>query len=85
VSALFCDIFCGIKYKHAEVPAIVIFTKFDRLVTNAMLAAGDAVAHMQDEERWQYSEDKANEDAENLCVRPWRDAVGKVPLMVSSG
>jgi hypothetical protein len=85
VSALFCDLFCGIKYKHTELPAIVIFTKYDKLVTKAMLAAGDDVAHLQDEEIWQYSEVKANEDAENLCVRPWKEAVGKVPLMVSSG
>lgn len=82
---MFRDIFCSIKYKHAELPAIVIFTKFDRLVTNAMLAAGNAVTHMQDEERCHYSEGKANEHAENLCVRPWRDAVDKEPLMVSSG
>jgi hypothetical protein len=50
-----------------------------------MLAAGDAIAHLQDEEIWQYSKGKAKEDAENLCVRPWREAVSRVPLMVSSG
>lgn len=69
-------------------PTIVVFTKYDKLVTKVMLAAmmaGDAVAHLEDEEIWQYSEGKANEEAEKLCVRPWREAVGKVPLMVSSG
>jgi len=66
-----------------KLPAIVIFTKYDKLVTKAMAAAADAVAHLQDEEIWQYSKGKANEDAENLCIRPWREAVGKVPLMVS--
>ena len=50
-----------------------------------MLAAGESIAHLQEEEIWRYSKGKANEDAENLCVRPWREAVGKVPLMVSSG
>jgi hypothetical protein len=85
VSALFCDLFCGIKYKHAELPAIIVFTKFDKLVTKAILVAGDAADHLQEEERWQYGEVEANKDAENLCVRPWREAVGKVPLMVSSG
>jgi hypothetical protein len=85
VSALFCDLFCGIKHEHAELPAIVVFTKYDYLATRAMLAAGDAIDHLQEEELWHYSKGKANEDAENLCVRPWREAVGKVPLMVSSG
>lgn len=69
-------------------PTIVIFTKYDKLVTKVMMAAmmaGDAVAHLKDEEIWQYSEAKANEEAEKICVRPWREAVGKVPLMVSSG
>jgi len=32
---------------------------------------------------WQYGENKASAAVENLCIRPWREAVGKVPLMVS--
>jgi len=70
-----------------KVPTIVIFTKYDKLVTKVMMAAmvaGDAVAHLEDEEIWQYSESKASEEAVDLCVRPWREAVGKVPMMVST-
>lgn len=85
VSGLFCDLFRDMRYSHTGLPAIVIFTKFDKLVTNAMMAAGDAIAHLQDEEIWQYTKRKAFEDAEHLCIRPWKEAVGKVPLMVSSG
>jgi len=54
------------------------------LVTKALVAAGDAVAYLQVEEMWHYGKVKANKDAENPCVRPWREAVGKVPLMVST-
>ena len=51
----------------------------------AFEAAEDTVAHLPDEEIWQYSENEAKKTAEKLCIRPWREAVGKVPLMVSSG
>lgn len=46
---------------------------------------GDAIANLQDEEEfWQYGEVNAIKAAENLCIRPWREANGKVPFMVSS-
>jgi len=70
--------------QERKLPAIIVFTKFDKLVTKAILVAGDAADRLQEEERWQYGEVEANKDAENLCVRPWREAVGKVPLMVST-
>jgi hypothetical protein len=82
VSALFCDLFSGIKCNHPELPAIIIFTKYDKLVTSA--TASGAVDHLDREQMWQYGENKASEAVENLCIRPWREAVGKVPLMVSS-
>jgi hypothetical protein len=74
----------GIKYNHAELPAIVIFTKYDKLVTNVMLLEGETVAHLSDEEVWQYSKCKAKEEVENLCICPWMEKFGTVPLMVSS-
>jgi GTP-binding protein EngB required for normal cell division len=70
--------------QERNLPAIVIFTKYDKLVTKAILEAGPAKAHLRDEEMWQYGKDEANKDAKNLCIRPWREAVGKAPLMVST-
>jgi len=69
--------------QERNLPAIIVFTKFDVLVTNA-INAGQDVAGMLAEEMWDYGKRKATENAEDLCVRPWRDAVGKVPLMVST-
>jgi hypothetical protein len=80
VSALLCDFVCVIRYHHA-VPTIVVFTKYDQLVTTAMMEAG---APSNKKKKWQYGEDKAGEAVENLCIRPWRETLGKVPLVVSS-
>ena len=81
MSALFCDLFSGIKCGHAELPAIIIFTKYDKLVTDVIPSTVD---FKDREEMWRYGENKASEDFKNLCIRPWQEAVGKVPLMVSS-
>ncbi|KAF8523355.1 hypothetical protein BU17DRAFT_86101 [Hysterangium stoloniferum] len=67
-----------------KLPAIIIFTKFDMLVTIAMSEEKDAVASLSKKEMWRHIEDKAKEAFESLCVRPWRDVVGRVPLMVST-
>jgi len=48
------------------------------------MTAGDAVVHLKREERWRYGEGKASEAAENLCIRPWRETAGKVPLILVS-
>jgi GTP-binding protein EngB required for normal cell division len=85
VSALLVlTIFCAIKHNHA-VPAIVVFTKYDKLATAAFGEAGDDIDGFSDEEVWRYMKNKAKEAAETLCICPWRKEVGKVPLMVSSG
>ncbi|KAF8525512.1 hypothetical protein BU17DRAFT_83723 [Hysterangium stoloniferum] len=70
--------------QERKLPAIIIFTKYDMFATKA-LSNQDAVAHLDREGMWQYGKDKAKEDFENLCIGPWREAVGKVPLhMVST-
>jgi hypothetical protein len=61
-----------------------MFTKYDKLVTTEIFPALDIIGHLNEEEIWQYGEDKARKTFENLCIGPWRKAVGKVPLMVSS-
>jgi hypothetical protein len=77
----FVDLFSGTKCNHTELPAIIIFTKYDKLVTSATQSGAN---HSDKEKMWQYGEKKASEDFEKLCIRPWREAVGEVPLMVSS-
>ena len=42
-----------VNYNRA-VPTIVVFTKYDELVTTVIGAGGDAIAQLQDEEIWQY-------------------------------
>jgi hypothetical protein len=70
---------------QSTVPAIIIFTKYDMLVTTAIGAGTSVVARLRDEDEiWQYGKDEASQIVEKLCIRPWRDVVGKVPLMVSS-
>ncbi|KAN0109794.1 hypothetical protein V8E52_008900 [Russula decolorans] len=67
--------------QERKLPTIIIFTKYDKLVTSA--TASGAADHLDREQMWQYGENKASAAVENLCIRPWREAVGKVPLMVS--
>ncbi|KAF8525511.1 hypothetical protein BU17DRAFT_83721 [Hysterangium stoloniferum] len=69
--------------QERKIPAIIIFTKYDQLVTTAM-SDFDAVDHLDKEGMFQYGEHKAIEAFENLCIGSWREAVGKVPLMVST-
>jgi hypothetical protein len=83
VSALLCDLFC-VLIRDDAVPAIVIFTKFDMFVTTAMGAARDRIANWDNEKRWKYGEDKARQDVEDRCFRPWKERLGEVPLVVVS-
>lgn len=66
-----------------SIPAIIVFTKYDRLATAALGETGDDIDGFSDEEVWRYMKNKAKEAAETLCICPWRKEVGKVPLMVS--
>ncbi|KAM6495044.1 hypothetical protein JOM56_009667 [Amanita muscaria] len=66
-----------------SIPAIVVFTKYDKLATVALGEAGDDIDGFSDEEVWRYMKNKAKEAAETLCICPWRKEVGKAPLMVS--
>ncbi|KIL65044.1 hypothetical protein M378DRAFT_178576 [Amanita muscaria Koide BX008] len=68
---------------QGRIPAIVVFTKYDKLATVALGEAGDDIDGFSDEEVWRYMKNKAKEAAETLCICPWRKEVGKAPLMVS--
>ncbi|KAF8521772.1 hypothetical protein BU17DRAFT_87676 [Hysterangium stoloniferum] len=70
--------------QERKLPAIIIFTKYDRLVTTAIWEDSDAADRLDKEGKWQKGEHKASKAFENLCIGPWREAVGKVPLMVST-
>jgi len=64
----------ALKYRHA-VPLIVVFTKFDMLVTQIIRRAprgGSA------EQAWQNAEMVANEKFEELCVGPFTKAVDEL-------
>jgi len=72
--------------QERKLPAIVIFTKYDKLVTKAMSAAGDAIDYMEVEEAWQYCKGEASEDVERLRSSlegsSWQGAVDGVDQQV---
>ena len=65
------------------VPHIVVFTKYDILVTTEMRKSARGGST---EQVWLNGEEKASRTFEELCVDPLTKVIGKVPIMrVSSG
>jgi hypothetical protein len=64
------------------VPLIVVFTKYDLLVTSE-IRRGDRSGSK--EEVWQNAEEKANESFQRVCVDPLTEVVGNVPNTRVSG
>ena len=73
----------SLTYSYA-VPLIVVFTKYDNLVTEKIIDSN--VESLGEEEAWVFGEEKAKEAFKELCVGPLMKSIGKVPVMaVSSG
>ena len=63
-----------LRFRHA-VPLIVVFTKYDLLVTRMIRRAARGGST---EQVWQNAEREANKDFEVLCVGPFMKAVDEV-------
>ncbi len=64
----------ALKYRH-EVPLIVVFTKYDMLVTRIIRRAPRGGST---EQVWQNAEREADKEFEVLCVGPFTKAIDKV-------
>jgi hypothetical protein len=64
----------ALKYRHA-VPLIVVFTKYDMLVTRKIRRAARGGST---EQVWQNAEREANQEFEVLCVGPFTKAIDQV-------
>ena len=68
----------ALKYRH-EVPLIVVFTKYDKLVTGIIRrVARGAPRGRITEEVWQNAEREAGKEFEELCIGPFTKAIDKV-------
>jgi hypothetical protein len=56
------------------VPLVVVFTKYDILVTSLIENADDAIFELEDEDIWLYGEGKALGAFKELCIDPWSNA-----------
>jgi hypothetical protein len=72
-----------LKYGHA-VPLIVVFTKYDMLVTPIIYRTILAARGRNTEQVWQNAEKEANKEFEASCVGPFTEAVlnKKVPVPI---
>ena len=64
----------ALKYRHA-VPLIVVFTKYDKLVTDVIY---DGDLDDSTEQGWQNVEREAEKKFEELCIGPFTEAIDEV-------
>lgn len=67
--------------KFDQVPLIVVFTKYDRLVTDLIGEADDEISEQSEEEIWAYGEREADATLKKLCIDPLFATVGEVPFV----
>jgi hypothetical protein len=69
---------------NCAVPIIVVFTKYDKLVTTKIMEGNTET--LSDEDAWRLGETQAEKAFQGLCIDPLTAAVGRVRVMqVSSG
>jgi len=71
------------KIGRQNVPLIVVFTKYDMLVTSFIQEIGeDELEQFGDEEEiWSHGKEKAHGKFKTLCIDPLIDKVGEVPFI----
>jgi hypothetical protein len=64
------------------VPVVVVFTKYDKLVTSEILGLDDEILEqLNDTQTWLHGEQMADVAFDKLCVRPLKEIVGEVPIV----
>jgi hypothetical protein len=65
------------------VPLVIVFTKYDALVTSLIEKADESIFELKEENIWLYGEEKALEPFKELCIDPLKriKVVSKVPLI----
>ena len=74
-------VYCRLTSDNA-VPLIVVFTKYDILVTSEIWKSSGGGSTEQD---WLEGEEKATKTFNELCVGPLTGAIGEVPMKGVSG
>ncbi|KAJ7289333.1 hypothetical protein C8J57DRAFT_1706206 [Mycena rebaudengoi] len=66
------------KMDRGPIPLIVVFTKYDSLVTSFISDGYEEISSMEEEQIWSYGETKASEAFQRYCREELEKQVGKV-------